>query len=92
MGKETLDARAKEIVTLAIQKCAVAHTQELSTTTIVLPTEDIKGRIIGKEGRNIKTFEKVTGVELIVDETPDSVLFPVLIQFAGKLPKLRWIN
>ena len=73
-GKAALDTRAREIVTLAIQKCAVAHTQELSTTTIVLQSEDIKGRIIGKEGRNIKTFEKLTGVELILDETPDSVV------------------
>lgn len=73
-GKDALQARAREIVTLAIQKCAVAHTQELSTTTVVLPSEDIKGRIIGKEGRNIKTFEKLTGVELILDETPDSVV------------------
>ena len=73
-GKETLQARAREIVTMAIQKCAVPHTQELSTTTITLQSEDIKGKIIGKEGRNIKTFERLTGVELIVDETPESVV------------------
>ncbi|MBI2053994.1 MAG: ribonuclease Y [Candidatus Staskawiczbacteria bacterium] len=73
-GKEKLQARAKEIIAMAIQKCAVPQTQELSTTTIILQNEDIKGRIIGKEGRNIKTFEKLTGVELIVDETPDSVV------------------
>ena len=73
-GRETLQAKAREIVTLAIQKVAVPHTQEISTTTLVLPSEDIKGRIIGKEGRNIKTFERLTGVELILDETPDSVV------------------
>lgn len=73
-GKEKLDARAKEIVTMAIQKCAVPQTQELSTTTVILANEDLKGRIIGKEGRNIRTFEKLTGVELIVDETPKSVV------------------
>jgi ribonuclease Y len=73
-GKEKFDARAKEIVTMAIQKCAVPQTQELSTTTIILANEDLKGRIIGKEGRNIRTFEKLTGVELIVDETPESVV------------------
>ena len=73
-GKETLQLKAQEIITLAIQKCAVPHTQELSTTTIVLQSEDMKGRIIGKEGRNIKAFEKLTGVELILDETPDSVM------------------
>jgi len=73
-GKEVLETKAREIITLAIQKCAISHTQELSTTTIVLPSEDIKGRIIGKEGRNIKAFEKLTGVELILDDTPDSVV------------------
>ena len=73
-GQEKLQARAKEIVALAIQKCAVPQTQEITTTTIVLQNEDIKGRIIGKEGRNIRAFEKLTGVELIVDETPESVV------------------
>ncbi len=73
-GQDALQARAKEIVTMAIQKCAVPHTQEISTTTITLPSEDIKGRIIGKEGRNIKVFEKLTGVELILDEAPESVV------------------
>ena len=73
-GKDALQVRAREIVTLAIQKCAVPHTQELSTTIVTIPSEDIKGRIIGKEGRNIKAFEKMTGVELILDESPDSVV------------------
>jgi len=73
-GQEKLQSKAKEIVALAIQKCAVAQTQELTTTTVLLANEDLKGRIIGKEGRNIRTFEKLTGVELIVDETPESVV------------------
>ncbi|MGA2417759.1 MAG: ribonuclease Y [Candidatus Staskawiczbacteria bacterium] len=73
-GQEKLQARAKEIVSLAIQKCAVPQTQELTTTTVILANEDLKGRIIGKEGRNIRAFEKLTGVELIVDETPESVV------------------
>ena len=73
-GKEALETRAKEVITLAIQKCAVPHTQEISTSTVLLGSEDIKGRIIGKEGRNIKAFEKLTGVELILDESPDSVV------------------
>src|SRR3989344_5413744 len=60
-GQEKLQARAKEIVALAIQKCAVSQAQELTTTTVLLQNEDIKGRIIGKEGRNIRTFEKLTG-------------------------------
>lgn len=73
-GNEKLRARAKEIVAMAIQKCAISQAQELTTTTVLLQNEDIKGRIIGKEGRNIRTFEKLTGVELIVDETPESVV------------------
>ena len=63
-SQEKLQARAREIVSLAIQKCAVPQTQELTTTTVILANEDLKGRIIGKEGRNIRTFEKLTGVEL----------------------------
>ncbi|MCX6724080.1 MAG: ribonuclease Y [Candidatus Staskawiczbacteria bacterium] len=73
-NQEKLQLRAKEIVALAIQKCAVPQTQELTTTTVILANEELKGRIIGKEGRNIRAFEKLTGVELIVDETPESVV------------------
>jgi len=73
-NQEKLQNRAKEIVALAIQKCAVSQTQELTTTTVLLQNEEIKGKIIGKEGRNIRAFEKLTGVELIVDETPESVV------------------
>jgi ribonucrease Y len=73
-NQEKFQMRAKEIVALAIQKCAVPQTQELTTTTVILTNEELKGRIIGKEGRNIRTFEKLTGVELIVDETPESVV------------------
>jgi len=73
-NQEKLQNRAKEIIALAIQKCAVSQTQELTTTTVLLQNEEIKGKIIGKEGRNIRTFEKLTGVELIVDETPESVV------------------
>ena len=73
-NQEKLQLRAKEIVSLAIQKCAIPQTQELTTTSVILANEELKGRIIGKEGRNIRTFEKLTGVELIVDETPDSVV------------------
>jgi len=73
-GKEKLQARAKEIVALAIQKCALNQAQELTTTTVPLPNDDIKGKIIGKEGRNIRTLEKLTGVEIIVDDTPEAVV------------------
>lgn len=73
-GSEVFEKKAKELLALAIQKCAVSHSQEISTTTLALPSEEIKGRIIGKEGRNIRAFEKLTGVEIVVDETPEAVV------------------
>ncbi len=73
-GIERFEKRAKEIVALAIQKYAPSQAQEITTTTIALPNEEIKGRIIGKEGRNIKAFEKATGVEVVIDETPEVVV------------------
>jgi len=72
-GQDKLDERAKEIITLAIQRYALPHTQDTTTTTVALPSDKIKGRIIGKEGRNIKAFEKATGVEVLVDETPEVI-------------------
>ena len=73
-GQERFSARAKEIVAYAIQKTAVPQAQEVTTTTVALPAEDMKGKIIGKEGRNIRALERVTGVEVIVDETPEAVV------------------
>lgn len=73
-GTEKYQKKAKEILTLAIQKCALSQAQEITTTTVNLPSDEIKGRIIGKEGRNIKTLEKMTGVEIIVDDTPEAVV------------------
>jgi ribonuclease Y len=73
-GQEAFEKKAKEILAFAIQKCALSQAQELTTTTLTLPSEEIKGKIIGKEGRNIRTFEKLTGVELIIDEAPEVVI------------------
>ena len=73
-GEEGFDKKAKEILATAIQKCALSQAQEITTTSLSLPSEEIKGKIIGKEGRNIRTLERLTGVELIVDETPESVV------------------
>src|SRR3989344_5680593 len=73
-GQERFDRRAKEIVAYAIQKTAVSQTQEITTTTVVLPSEDMKGKIIGKEGRNIRSLERLAGVEIVVDETPEAVV------------------
>jgi len=73
-GKETLKERAQRILATAIQKYALSQAQETTVTTVALPSDKVKGRIIGKEGRNIKTFEKITGVEVLIDETPEVVI------------------
>ncbi len=73
-SKEQFEKRAKEILAQAIQKCALSQAQEITTTTVSLPSEEIKGKIIGKEGRNIRTLERLTGVEIVVDETPETVV------------------
>jgi len=71
---EKIDRRAKEILATAIQRLASSTAPELMTTTVTIPSDDIKGKIIGKEGRNIRAFERTAGVELIVDDTPGSII------------------
>ncbi|MCK4520748.1 ribonuclease Y [Candidatus Parcubacteria bacterium] len=73
-GMEKFEKRAKEILASAIQKCSISQAQEITTTNVSLPNDEIKGRIIGKEGRNIRTLESLTGVEIVVDETPGVVV------------------
>ena len=73
-GMETLENRALNIMSTIIQKYSRSHVSEFTTTTVQIPSDDIKGKIIGKEGRNIRALEKETGVELIVDDTPESVI------------------
>lgn len=70
---EELENKAREIMTVAVQRYARSHIGEITTSTVALPSDDLKGRIIGKEGRNIRTLERLTGVEVIVDETPESI-------------------
>ena len=73
-GQDRFEKKAKEILSQTIQKYAISQAQEVTTSTLSLPSEEIKGRIIGKEGRNIRTLERLTGVEIIVDETPEAVV------------------
>ncbi|OHA26724.1 MAG: ribonuclease Y [Candidatus Taylorbacteria bacterium RIFCSPHIGHO2_02_FULL_46_13] len=72
-GEEKLEGRAKEILTTAIQRLGNSVSADVLTTSVTIPSDDLKGKIIGKEGRNIKAFERITGVELIVDDTPGSI-------------------
>src|SRR3989344_7352178 len=67
---ERLDRKAKDILAITIQRLATSVSSEIMTTVVPIPTEEVKGKIIGKEGRNIKAFERATGVEIIVDDTP----------------------
>jgi ribonuclease Y len=87
-GEERFQKRAREILASVIQRLTLPVVQETTTSTVILPSEEIKGKIIGKEGRNIRTLENLTGVEIIVDETPETVTISCFDPIRRQIAKL----
>jgi len=87
-GREDVEKKSLEIITGAIQRYSRSHVSELTTSSFNLPAEDLKGKIIGREGRNIRTLERLTGVELIVDETPETIVISSFDPLRREIAKL----
>jgi len=87
-GKEGLEKKAQDIMSLAMQKYASSQAQEITTTTVDLASDELKGRIIGREGRNIRALEKLTGAEIIVDDTPEAIVISGFNPIRRQLAKL----
>ncbi len=87
-GSERIEKKAKEMMTNVVERCASSHVAEITTSTVSLPSDEMKGRIIGREGRNINVLEKLTGAEVIVDDTPEAVTVSAFNPIRRRLAKL----
>jgi ribonuclease Y len=90
--KEQCDRQAREIIGMAVQRYAASHTSETTVSTVDIPNDEMKGRIIGREGRNIRAFEKATGVDVIVDDTPGVVVVSAFDNIRREIAKLSLVK
>jgi len=86
--QEEVEAKAKELLTLTIQRCVSSHAAETTSSSVTLPSDEMKGRIIGREGRNIKTLENLLGVEIVIDDTPETILVSAFSPIRRQVAKM----